>query len=148
MFRKIEQHNCFIIQQIVNETDFTVRKTGCAVRCKISDKCWQPTFIAGYLDYYVWMTENNDFLSIFGHRVNLLNNNMQCLHRAYSPGSPAIRNIRIASQASLSLLFESLTHESRKALKRYTDVFSIICLSFHVATVFAAWSTQILNFQD
>ena len=72
---KIEQDNCFIIQQIVNKTLFTARKTVVAqrftrfltnvVHLRISqDIC------------YVCMTDNNDFLTIYGHRANLLNNKL------------------------------------------------------------------------
>ena len=46
----IPQDNCFIIQQIINETDFAAKKNcGCAVLCKVSVGSWRPTYIAGYL---------------------------------------------------------------------------------------------------
>ena len=58
--------------------------------------------------------------------------------RACSPGSPIIRKIKIASQASLSVLFdpEFLAHENKILKILSNNVFSIICLSFHVVTVF------------
>ena len=72
IFRKIEQDNCFIIKQTVNETDFLARKIFVVRRfarfrtnlgnLRISqDMC------------YVRMTNNDDFLTIYGHRANLLN---------------------------------------------------------------------------
>ena len=50
IFRKIEQDNCFIIQQFVNKTLFAAEKNcGYAALCKTCDDSWQPTYIAGYL---------------------------------------------------------------------------------------------------
>ena len=74
IFRKIEQDNCFIIQQIiVNETDFAARKTvvvqGFArFQSHLGNLCISQDI------FYVWMTDNNDFLTIYGHHANLLNN--------------------------------------------------------------------------
>ena len=50
ILRKIEQDNCFIIQQIVNKTHFTLRKS--VVRQEIvrfRKKLDEPTCITGYL---------------------------------------------------------------------------------------------------
>ena len=79
IFHKIEQDNCFIIQQIVSETDFAARK---AVVVQ-----WFARFQSNLGNLrisqdicYVRMTDNNDFLTVYGHRANLLNNSIKYLY--------------------------------------------------------------------
>ena len=69
--RKIEQDNC--IQQIVNETDFVARKTLVVQRfARFQSNLGNlATYIAGY-PCYVRMTDNNDFLTIYGHRARFV----------------------------------------------------------------------------
>ena len=76
IFRKIEQDNCFIIQQIVNKTLFVVRKT-VVVRCFARFRTNLGNLCISQDICYVWMTDNNGFLTIYGHHANLLNNNKQ-----------------------------------------------------------------------
>ena len=76
IFCKIEQDNCFIIQQIVDDTLFEARKTVFVQHFArfrmnlgnlhiLQDIC------------YVRMTDNNDFFTIiYGYRTSLLNNNI------------------------------------------------------------------------
>ena len=73
IFRKNAQDNFFIIQQIVNETDFAARKT-VVVQCFARLSRILATY--DYRRISVRMTDSNDFLTIYGHRANLLNNNM------------------------------------------------------------------------
>ena len=66
------QDNCFIIQQIVNETDFVARKALVVQRFVRFRTNFSNLRISQDI-CYVRMTDNNDFLTIYGHRANLLN---------------------------------------------------------------------------
>ena len=70
---KIEQDNCVNIQQIFNE--MKREKLYFAVLCKILDESWQPMYITSQI-CYLQMMDKTDFPTIYGHRVNLLMNNM------------------------------------------------------------------------
>ena len=71
---KIEQDNRFIIQQIVNETDFAARKAVVVQQFAIFQTNLGKERISQDI-CYVRVTDNNDFLTIYGHCANLLNNN-------------------------------------------------------------------------
>lgn len=49
-----------------------------------------------------------------------------------SPGLPDV----IASQTSIFVLFEFLAHKNKIVITETIDVFSIMCLSFHLVVVF------------
>ena len=67
IFRKIEQDNCFIIQQIVNEKIFVARKRLARFRTNLGNLRISQDIC------HVRMTDNNGFLTIYGHRASLLN---------------------------------------------------------------------------
>ena len=51
-------------------------RKNCVRFCKALQESWQPTYTPGKSKVirYVQMTDNSDFLTISGHRANLLNN--------------------------------------------------------------------------
>ena len=76
IFRKIEQDNCFTIQQIVNERYFAAQDTVVMQRFAI---LWTNCFnICISQDIcYVGITDNKHIQTIYGHRVNLFNNKVK-----------------------------------------------------------------------
>ena len=73
ILRKIEQDNCFINQQIVNEAYFVATKALVVQRFARFQTYLGNLRISQDI-FYVRMTDNNGFLTIYGHRANLLNN--------------------------------------------------------------------------
>ena len=74
IFRKIQQDNYFVIEQTVNEIHFTPRKSvvrqqNVSFRTELDNLRISPDIS------YVRMTDITRALTIYGHCVNLLNNN-------------------------------------------------------------------------
>ena len=72
----IEQDNCCIIQQIVNENYFTAKNTVVMQRFAILRSNCSNLRISQDI-CYVRITDNKDVHTIYGHRANLLNNNSE-----------------------------------------------------------------------
>ena len=68
--RKIEQENCFIIQQIVNEMYFTARESVVRQRIVRFQKKLDDLSISQDI-CYVQMTDITHALTIYGHHANL-----------------------------------------------------------------------------
>ena len=77
IFRKIEQANCFIIQQIVNETDLQRQKLWLCSTLQDFSRVLATYVYRRIIICYIQMTNSDDFPAINGHCVNLLNNNLQ-----------------------------------------------------------------------
>ncbi len=75
IFHKIKQDNCFIIQQITNETHFADRKAVIMQRFTRRQTNLLNLRISQDI-CYVWLTDNVNILTIYGQRAHLLNNNI------------------------------------------------------------------------
>ena len=75
---KFEQNNYVITQQIINEVYFAARKSA-VLRRFVNFRTNLDNLRISQDICHVWMTDIARFLTIYGHRANLLNNNSEYL---------------------------------------------------------------------